>query len=215
MKRVIVESPFRGENLYQTERNRRYALECMKDSMLRGEAPFLSHLIYTQVLNDKIPEERNLGIEIGLKWGEVADLTAVYTDNGISEGMKIGVADAQKHDRPVEYRVLPVIDKNNNQAHGVKLNSLLTQVSGHFGFHPELLKRGDRHRFIADARNVYCALAKDMYPEFSLNEIGKAVNRSHSTVMHAIRQVRNTKEVRDKYNEFCETKKIQLCLSDR
>lgn len=212
MKRVIIESPFRGENAYQQERNRRYALECMKDSMLRNEAPFLSHLLYTQILNEAIPEERELGINTGLTWGNVADITAVYTDNGITVGMQLGINHAIENGRPVEYRIIGDVKKNNAELHSVKLNSLVVQVSTHFGFNPEILKRGDRHRFIVDARHIYCALAKDMYPDISFREIGSVINRNHSTVIVAIGKVRNVKEVRDMYNAFCDTKNIQLCL---
>lgn len=214
MKRVIVESPFRGENAYQQERNRRYALECMKDSIMRNEAPFLSHLLYTQILNEAIPEERELGINTGLLWGDVAEMTAVYTDNGITEGMQLGINHAIENGRPIEYRIIGDIKEKNIELHNAKLTSLVNQVSEHFGFHPEILKRGDRHRFIVDARHVYCAVARDLYPDISFREIGSIINRNHSTVMFALQKVRNVKEVRDVYNKFCETKKIQLCHSN-
>jgi len=75
---------------------------------MRGESPIASHLLFTQegVLNDKIPEERKLGIEAGLAWGAVAEKTVVYTDLGISEGMERGIERAEKEGRPVERRAL-------------------------------------------------------------------------------------------------------------
>ena len=78
MRRVIVETPFAGD----IERNIHYARLCLHDCFLRGEAPFASHLLYTQpcVLDDNHPEERNLGIEAGLEWGKCADATVVYTE---------------------------------------------------------------------------------------------------------------------------------------
>lgn len=69
MVKVILESPYAGD----IERNIEYARLCMKDSLMRGESPIVSHLLYTQVLNDKIPEERNMGIEAGLAWMDAAD----------------------------------------------------------------------------------------------------------------------------------------------
>jgi len=107
MRRVIVESPYKG-NLFQRWLNRRYARKCMHDCLLRGEAPFASHLLYTQpgVLRDGFAPERNLGIEAGLTWGEGAQLTAVYTDRGISHGMKLGIMRAERLGRLVEYRTL-------------------------------------------------------------------------------------------------------------
>jgi len=104
MKRVIIETPYAG-NILQRWLNRRYARQCMRDSLLRGEAPFASHLLYTQMLRDNIPSERSMGINAGFAWRSVADATIVYTDRGISTGMKIGIAHA-KNIHVVEYRTL-------------------------------------------------------------------------------------------------------------
>lgn len=103
MKRVIIESPFKGEYA----RNRAYLLLCIKDSLDRGEAPFASHLFYTEVLDDRDPASRALGIGAGLAWGAAADLVAVYSDLGISEGMKLGIQRHVDAGRVVEYRSLP------------------------------------------------------------------------------------------------------------
>jgi hypothetical protein len=102
MKRVILESPYAGD----IERNIKYARMCLHDALHRGEAPFASHLLYTQpdVLVDEIPSERQLGTDAGLAWGAVAELTVVYTDFGISPGMEYGIAAANSLSRPVEYR---------------------------------------------------------------------------------------------------------------
>jgi hypothetical protein len=104
MKVVIVESPFEGD----TARNEAYARRCVKDCIDRGEAPFASHLLYTQpgVLRDDLPEERRLGIAAGLAVAERADLTVVYTDLGISQGMEYGIDHAEQCGRPVEYRTI-------------------------------------------------------------------------------------------------------------
>ena len=82
---VILESPYAGF----IERNIQYARKCIADSLKRGEAPIASHLLYTQegILNDKIPEERKLGIEAGLAWVKVADKSVFYIDYGMSKGM--------------------------------------------------------------------------------------------------------------------------------
>lgn len=100
--KVLIESPFAGNQA----QNIAYARKCMRDSLLRGEAPFVSHLLYTQpgVLNDDISEERTIGIFAGLVWGDAADKTVVYTDLGISPGMKKGIEDAKENNRPIEYR---------------------------------------------------------------------------------------------------------------
>ena len=109
---VIVESPFAGE----VEKNIEYARQCLRDSILRGEVPFASHLLYTQegVLDDTDPHERELGINLGLEMGRIATLTAVYIDRGISGGMNYGIQRAQDEGREVEFRSLY---DNSPQAH--------------------------------------------------------------------------------------------------
>lgn len=102
MKLVVIESPYAGD----IEKNVEYARACVRDSLLRGEAPIASHLLYTQpgILRDEITEERQHGIAAGLAWHAVAELSAVYTDRGISRGMEYGIANAKKLGIPVEYR---------------------------------------------------------------------------------------------------------------
>ena len=105
MKLTIIESPYAGTPK-EIERNIRYAKTCVRDSLARGEAPYASHLFFTQygILNDNIPAERKQGIEAGLAWGEKADLTVVYIDLGTTEGMNYGIERAQRAGRAVEYR---------------------------------------------------------------------------------------------------------------
>ena len=103
MRLVIVESPYAGN----VPVNSQYARAAMRDCLYRGEAPFVSHLLYTQVLNDDEPAERLRGITAGLAWGRLADATVVYVDLGVSRGMNLGIAAAQAEGRPVEIRSIP------------------------------------------------------------------------------------------------------------
>lgn len=105
MRRVVIESPYAGD----VERNLRYLRACMRDCLLRGEAPFASHGLYTQlgVLDDTVPSEREHGIHAGFAWRHVSEATVVYTDLGITQGMEYGIAHAVGGQRPVEYRTLP------------------------------------------------------------------------------------------------------------
>ena len=109
MTLVLLESPYAGATSEELERNVAYARAAMHDCFLRGEAPYASHLLYTQpgVLCDEVPEERMLGIEAGLRWGSLADKTVVYGDLGISRGMHLGIERAEAEGRPVEYRTIP------------------------------------------------------------------------------------------------------------
>lgn len=93
---VIIESPYAAKNTDGTldhigiEINVEYARACLRDSLLRGEAPYASHLLYTQpgVLRDDVPEDRELGITSGFEFRRLADVIAVYIDLGISSGMQ-------------------------------------------------------------------------------------------------------------------------------
>jgi hypothetical protein len=102
---VVVESPYAGD----TQRNERYLRAALRDCLLRGEAPFASHAIYTQpgVLRDERPEERELGITAGFAFRPAAKKTVVYVDLGVTEGMRRGIQDAFEKGHAVEYRIIP------------------------------------------------------------------------------------------------------------
>ena len=99
---TVIESPYAGDS----KRNMAYLYDCMLDSIARGEAPFASHLIYTQVLNDAMPDERKLGIEMGYAWATLARRMAVYIDLGISFGMAQAIQYANQTCIQVEFRCL-------------------------------------------------------------------------------------------------------------
>lgn len=106
MRLVIIESPFVGD----IELNVRYARACLRDSLLRGEAPIASHLLYAQpgVLNDDVPQDRKHRIEAGLAWRNVAKAYVIYLDLGISRGMVYGITAARQVGLAVEWRRLPI-----------------------------------------------------------------------------------------------------------
>ena len=104
---VVVESPYAAPTLEGIERNLAYLRAALHDCLLRGEAPFASHALYTQpgVLRDEIPEERRLGIEAGLIWGDLAVKRVIYADLGITKGMQLGIDRALKNGQRIEYRI--------------------------------------------------------------------------------------------------------------
>jgi hypothetical protein len=106
---VIVESPYAATDAGHQHLHIEYARACVRDSFKRGEAPFASHLLYTQadILDDDKPEEREHGISCGhLFLQRAADYIAVYIDMGISLGMNRGIHKAKECGRVVEYRSL-------------------------------------------------------------------------------------------------------------
>lgn len=103
---VIIESPYAGD----VARNVAYARRAVRHSILRGEAPYASHLLYTQdgILNDLVPEERAIGMFAGQAFTRFASLVAVYSDLGISGGMEAGIRVAKVWDVPIEYRKIGI-----------------------------------------------------------------------------------------------------------
>src|SRR3972149_1843865 len=104
MKRVVIESPLKGDY----ERNRAYAKLAVRDCLKRGEAPYASHLFFDQpgILDDRILEERELGIKAGYAWGDAAQLAAFYMDLGMSDGMRRALERWSKNGVEIEYRYL-------------------------------------------------------------------------------------------------------------
>lgn len=104
MRLIILESPYAGD----IEQNITYARRCVRDALERGDAPIASHLLYTQpgILNDADQAERQWGIDAGLAWRRVAEASVVYTDLGITEGMKFGIDAARQAGMTVEFRSL-------------------------------------------------------------------------------------------------------------
>lgn len=106
MKPVVLETPYGGD----TPRNLRFLRACMYDCLMRGEAPYASHALYTQlgVLNDDNADERQMGISAGFEVRKLFSKTVFYTNLGESRGMieaRKAVKELGNHE--VEDRQLP------------------------------------------------------------------------------------------------------------
>lgn len=119
MKRVILESPYGNSDPAKVLENVLFARLCVRDCILRGEAPIASHLLYTQstILRDDIPMERALGITAGLIWRSVADYSVFYTDNGWSPGMLSALESALEECHPFYIRGLLALPKTPNNSY--------------------------------------------------------------------------------------------------
>jgi hypothetical protein len=108
MHLVIIESPWHAAWAGDAQENRIYAAECLKNSLLRGEAPFSSHALYagSGALDDCKPPEREAGMLAGFAVIARSDFTAVYIDRGISPGMRRGIAEALRLGNRVVYRTM-------------------------------------------------------------------------------------------------------------
>jgi hypothetical protein len=108
MKRVYVASPFNAGTVEGIRQNILYGRLAMLDSLARGEAPYLSHLLYTQVWAET-PELRTKGLEAGQVYRRAADLVAIYADLGITEGMRFAMSGAEIAGQPVELRSIDAV----------------------------------------------------------------------------------------------------------
>jgi hypothetical protein len=89
VERVVIESPFKGETKAQEAYHKAYLQACLRDSILNhGEAPFASHQLYTEALDDGDAREREIGISIGLEFAKACTRSVFYVDLGMSEGMQ-------------------------------------------------------------------------------------------------------------------------------
>lgn len=104
MKLVIIESPYAGN----VRENEEYARAAVRDSVLRGEAPIASHLLFTQpgILWDEDQDERLMGMKAGWEWYRVAEACVAYVDHGISGGMSSGISMALEYNIHIEHRHL-------------------------------------------------------------------------------------------------------------
>ena len=104
-KPTILETPYAGD----IDANIEFAQKCMHDMIMRGEAPYASHLLYTQpnVLDDNDPDERNAGIMAGFAFKHMEGVhTVAYMDKGMSRGMQMAKDYCIQHRMSWEERFL-------------------------------------------------------------------------------------------------------------
>ena len=102
----MIESHYAGD----VAENLAYARRCVLDCLKRGEAPYASHLFFTQdgLFDDArkygaaSPRDRG-GSRLGT---EHEDLVAVYIDRGVSRGMREGISAARLRGAQVEFQSL-------------------------------------------------------------------------------------------------------------
>lgn len=107
--KVIIESPLASPSKSGLGLNQLYGRAALRDSLLRGEAPMASHMLYAQkyVLDDTDALEREIGMVAGFAWLAIVDRVVVYVDRGISKGMREGIRRAEDLGVIVEERSIP------------------------------------------------------------------------------------------------------------
>ncbi|WP_311245337.1 MULTISPECIES: hypothetical protein [unclassified Microbacterium] len=109
LTRVAIESPYSTGSSTGAKYNQLYGRAALRDSLLRGEAPMASHLLYTQtfVLDEADATEQALGVAAGQSWFPLVESIVVYTDRGITPAMQQSIDRAKALGIPVEERSLP------------------------------------------------------------------------------------------------------------
>jgi len=91
MKLVYICSPYAGD----TETNVQFARGACLYVSKQGCAPVAVHLLYPQILNDDIPAQRELGIQMGLRMLASCDELWICGSR-ISHGMSCEIAEAER-----------------------------------------------------------------------------------------------------------------------
>lgn len=91
--KVLVESPFRGITREEQETNVDFCRRVCRSMVYEGLNPYASHLFFPQFLDDRNPVERDLGIMLGLEWGDVSPTVyfCLRPEEEMSEGMLFGL----------------------------------------------------------------------------------------------------------------------------
>ena len=82
-KLVYIASPYAGD----VESNVLFAKDACRYAIQQGAAPVAAHLLYPQLLDDRIPEEREAGLRMGLRVLEACDELWLCGES-ISAGMQ-------------------------------------------------------------------------------------------------------------------------------
>ena len=105
---IYICSPYAGN----TEENIAFARQACGYAIRQGAVPLAPHLLYPQILNDSVPEERETGIRLGLEMLERCEELWICGDR-MSAGMKRETAYAKARGIPV--RRIPVCEIMGNQ----------------------------------------------------------------------------------------------------
>ena len=96
MRKVFICSPYRGDvesNVEKAKGHARFAAHC-------GYCPVVPHLMFPQFLDDSNPEERILGITLGVELMKICDEVWIFGST-ISNGMAYELEHARKFGIPI------------------------------------------------------------------------------------------------------------------
>lgn len=123
MKKIYVASPYAGD----IEKNTDFAKDACRFVLEQGHAFFCPHLLYPNVLDEHNPNERQLGLDMGIAMLEICDELWCFGDR-ISHGMMMEISEAEKLNIPTR-RVMECeqgfqIGEPKNQALQMQMGTL-------------------------------------------------------------------------------------------
>lgn len=95
-KLAYIASPYAGD----IEANVEFAREACRYAVFQGVIPFAPHLLYPQVLDDTVPEERELGTMMGIRMLKLCGELWLCGER-LSEGMGQEMKEARRLGIPV------------------------------------------------------------------------------------------------------------------
>ena len=96
-RKVYVASRYAGDVVANTTAAIRYCRRVIQD----GYMPIASHLLYPQILDDKNPAERELGLSFGLALLQMCD--EVWVFGKVTKGMAGEIEEAKKLKKQIRY----------------------------------------------------------------------------------------------------------------
>ena len=94
---IYIASPYAGD----IQSNVEFAEAACRFAVSQGVTPLAVHLLYPQILDDQIPDERTVGIQMGLRVLKACDELWVCGDF-ISHGMQIELTAAEEYGIPIK-----------------------------------------------------------------------------------------------------------------
>lgn len=124
MKLCYICSPYHGE----MEANRQNAVRYCAYAQKHGVVPLAPHTIFTQYLDDNIPQQREEGLQMGLELLKRCNEIWVC-GNTVSQGMRQEIKFARDLQIPVKYIPEAVISEDFTISKSVCENTLLQKLS--------------------------------------------------------------------------------------
>ena len=112
MMKIFICSPYQGN----IEENKKKAAYYAKIVAKAGNVPVAPHIYFPTFLDEKNPNERMTGIEMGLELMDTCDMVYVFGFE-ITEGMRFELEHAKEMKKPVRLYVktLPIDDRASDE----------------------------------------------------------------------------------------------------